>query len=493
MAREDEITKERLKKIDEFKKAGINPYPQKFDKKDCAGELQKEYEKLKIEEFGKKASVAGRIMALRSFGKLIFMKLQDRTGSIQLVFMPKKNRESEKKIESVAKFIDVGDIVGAQGKVFRTKRGELSIMVEEVNMLSKSIKSLPEKWHGLQDKEERYRKRYLDLIMSPEVKEVFLKRQKIIDIVREFLKEKCFIEVETPLLQSMYGGASARPFKTHLNELDMDLFLSISPELYLKRLIVGGFERVFTICKNFRNEGIDRRHNPEFTMLEFYYAYADYEMLMEMTEELFNTLRKKLGFGNEVEYQGIKLDLKTPFKRIKFRDLLLKETGIDIDKENNFEKLKKAVVSKKLKDVDVNNCSHYGALLDELYKRVVREKIIQPTFLTHYPVEMIALAKRNEKNPRYINSFQLLINGAEIVKAYDELNDPLDQEERLKQQAALLKKGDEEAMPLDEDFINALKIGMPPTAGYGLGIDRLTMLFTDQPSIRDVILFPFMK
>jgi len=329
--------------------------------------------------------------------------------------------------------------------------------------------------------------------MSSEVKEVFEKREIIVDTIRNFLKERKFTEVETPTLRSIYGGASATPFTTHLNALDINLFLSISPELYLKRLIVGGFEKVFTIGKNFRNEGIDAFHNPEFTMMEYYAAYQNYEYHIKFTEELFNELKKKLKLNDSFEYQGKKINLKTPFKRIKFRDLLIEKTGIDINKENDFNKLKKAIENKKLKEVDIKNCKHYGALLDELYKRVVRPSIIQPTFLTHYPVEMIALAKRNEEDPTKINSVQLLIDGAEIVKAYDELNDPIDQRERLKQQALLLKKGDEEAMPLDEDFINALEIGMPPTAGYGLGIDRLTMLLTNQPSIRDVILFPFMK
>jgi len=345
----------------------------------------------------------------------------------------------------------------------------------------------------LQNKEERYRKRYLDLVMNPEIKEVFLKREKIIDILRNFLKEQNFIEVETPTLQSIYGGASATPFKTHLNALNIDLFLSISPELYLKRLVVGGMDKVFTICKNFRNEGIDAFHNPEFTMMEYYIAYKNYEYHIKFTEKLFSLLRQELKLGKSIEYQGKKINLKTPFKKIKFRDLLLKETGIDINKANNFDKLKNELLEKKIDNIDIKTCTHYGALLDELYKRVVRPKIIQPTFLTHYPVEMIALAKRNEKDPSKINSVQLLINGAEIVKAYDELNDPIDQDERLKEQAKLLRKGDEEAMPMDKDFVNALKVGMPPTAGYGIGIDRLTMLLTNQPSIRDVILFPFMK
>jgi len=491
MGREEQIINERKRKVNELIKLGVNPYPHKFDKKDNASDLHEKYGKLTKEKFGKNVSVAGRVMSIRNLGKISFAKLQDSSGSIQIVLQEGYTKEEIMKF--VKKFIDSGDFIGVVGKVYRTKRGELSVMADKVELLSKSLKPLPEKWHGLKDKEERYRKRYLDLIMNPEVKDVFVKRAQIIDTIREFLKKREFIEVETPTLQSIYGGASARPFETHLNALNIPLYLSISPELYLKRLIAGGFERVFTICKNFRNEGIDAFHNPEFTMLEFYYSYVNYEKLIEMTEELINLLKKNLGLKDEIEYQGTRIKLKTPFKRITFRDVVLKESGIDIDKEDNFEKLKKAILSKKLKDIDIKRATHYGALLDELYKRSVRPKIIQPTFLTHYPVEMIALAKRNEKDPRKINSFQLLIDGNEIIKAYDELNDPRDQKERLEEQAKLLGKGDAEAMPMDEDFVNALSVGMPPTAGYGLGIDRLVIILTNQPSIRDVILFPFMK
>jgi len=492
MAREEQIIKERIRKLDELRKLGIEPYPNKFDKSHNAFELQEKYKGLgKGKSTKDKVKISGRVMVIRDIGKLIFASLQDSSGKIQIQLQ--KSETSDKQIQFFKKFIDMGDFIGVVGKIIRTKRGELSVLVDKVELLSKSLLPLPEKWHGLVDKEERYRKRYLDLIMNPEIKEVFVKRAKIIECVREFLRKKDFLEVETPILQKVYGGASAKPFKTHLNALDMDLFLSISPELYLKRLIVGGYEKVFTICKNFRNEGIDRFHNPEFTMLEFYYAYQDYKGLMKMTEELINQLKKELGLKNQIEYQGKKINLKTPFKRVKFRELVLKKTGIDIKKADDYKKLRKEIEKKKIKEIDIRGCRHYGALLDELYKRVVRPSIIQPVFLTHYPVEMIALAKRNEKDKKLINTFQLIIDGAEIVKAYDELNDPIDQDKRLKEQAKLLRGGVEEAMPMDEDFVNALKVGMPPTAGYGLGIDRLTMLLTNQPSIRDVILFPFMK
>lgn len=484
MSREDQIISERIRKLEELKKKGINPYPNKFEKRETC-------EKCLNSKLGTNVKTAGRLMTKRDIGKIIFCNLRDGNEDIQIVLQ--EGETPKNIIDFLKSYIDSGDFVGVEGKIFKTKTGQISILVNDLEILSKSILPLPEKWHGLQDKEERYRKRYLDMLMNPEVKEVFLAREKIISTIREFLKKREFIEVETPILQSIYGGASARPFKTHLNALDIDLFLAISPELYLKRLIVGGMEKVFTICKNFRNEGIDAFHNPEFTMMEYYIAYENYEYHMEFTEELFDEIRKKLKIKDTIDYQGKKIDLKTPFKRIKFRDIVLKETGIDIDKADDFEKLKKEINSKKIKDIDISVCKHYGSLLDELYKRVVRPKIIQPTFLTNYPVEMIALAKRNEKDKRKINSVQLLIDGAEIFKAYDELNDSLDQEKRFEEQEKLLKKGDSEAMPMDKDFVNALKVGMPPTAGYGLGIDRIVMLLTNQPSIRDVILFPFMK
>lgn len=492
MGREDQIIDERMRKLRELRAQGVDPYPQEWVVKNYAADLQKKYASLKPEQ--KKndhVKVAGRLTAIRDMGKIMFGVLQDSTGKIQITLQ--EGSTEEKTQTFFKKYVDSGDIIGVEGTILRTKRGELSVMVDSVNILSKSILPLPEKWHGLQDKEERYRRRYLDLMANPEVRDTFMTRTKIIDTLRALLKEENFVEVETPLLQTMYGGASAAPFETHLNALDIDLFLAISPELYLKRLIVGGYERVFTICKNFRNEGIDAFHNPEFTMMEYYAAYKTYEYHMEFTEKLFNLLRKNLGLGETIEYQGKKISLKTPFPRITFRDLLKKEIDIDIDKVRTFEALKKEIEKKKIKGVDVRTCKHYGALLDELYKRVVRPSIIQPTFLTHYPVEMIALAKRNKEDPSKINSVQLLIDGAEMMKAYDELNDPIDQEERLREQADLLREGSSEAMPMDEDFIEALKYGMPPTAGYGMGIDRLTMLFTNAPSIRDVILFPFMR
>ncbi|MBM3230187.1 lysine--tRNA ligase [Candidatus Pacearchaeota archaeon] len=492
MSRHDEFFKERLKKVEALQKAGINPYPQESVRTHTAAQLQKQHKAL-LPEHTVKAHVAivGRLMAFRDLGKIAFGTVRDGTGTIQIVL---QEPNTPAKVSAFTKTsIDTGDIINVEGTIFRTKRGELSIEVHSLTLLSKSLASLPDKWHGLEDKEERYRKRYVDLLMNPDVKKTFETRATILGTLRSYLQEEGFLEVETPALQSIYGGASATPFKTHLNALDISLYLSISPELYLKRLVVGGYERVFTICKNFRNEGIDRQHNPEFTMMEYYAAYKTYEYHMTLTEELFKRLKKALALEDEIDYQGKKISLKLPFKRVTFRDLMLKEADIDIDKVNTYEKLKAEIQGKGLRDVDIRTCTHYGALLDELYKRVVRPSIIQPTFLTHYPVEMIALAKRNAQDQSKINSVQLIIDGAEIMKAYDELNDPLDQEARLKEQAELLKEGSADAMPMDTDFIDALKLGLPPTAGYGMGIDRITMLLTNSPSIRDVIFFPFMK
>ncbi len=488
MKEDNDIYKKRKERLKEIQEKNINPYPQKSFKKTSSKEILEKFSKLKKgEKTNKTATVAGRVMTSRIMGKASFFTIQDQDGRIQIF----ATKDSVKNYD-LMKRLDHGDIIFVKGKVFRTNAGEISIHATSFELLTKSLRPLPDKWSGLKDKEERYRKRYLDLIINPEVREVFKKRDKIIKIIREFMQRKDFLEVETPTLQTIYGGASARPFKTHLNALNTDLFLSISPEIYLKKLIVGGYERVFTICKNFRNEGIDRQHNPEFTMLEFYQAYATYEDLMKFTEELISKLVKEIVGKNKVNFQNKELDFKTPFKRITFRDLVLQKTKIDIDKAKDFKTLKKEIESKKIK-LDLKGADHYGALLDRLYKEVCRPSIIQPTFLTHYPTEMIALAKRNPKDKTKINSFQLLVDGAEIVKAYDELNDPQDQESRLEEQQALLRKGDEEAMPMDKDFITALEYGMPPTAGYGLGIDRLTMILTNQPSIRDIILFPFMK
>ncbi|MFA4886882.1 MAG: lysine--tRNA ligase [Candidatus Nanoarchaeia archaeon] len=491
MSTEDMLIKQRLEKLELFREQGINPYPHFYKKKDTTSALKERYSYLEKEAKAEGTfSIAGRILTLRKMGKASFGNIQDQTGTMQFYI---REDEVGNELYSLFDKLDLGDIIGIKGNIFRTKTGEITIRINKLQLLSKSLRPLPEKWHGLTNTEARYRQRYIDLIVNPGVKELFVKRTKAIQTIRQFLDKKGFLEVETPLLQPTYGGASAKPFKTHLNALNMEVFLSISPELYLKRLIVGGFERVYTICKNFRNEDIDTTHNPEFTMLEFYYAYENYKTLMNMTEQLIPKLVHIIAGTDHVVLGGETINFKPPFKKIKFRDFILEQTGIDIDKTKGFESLKQAILEKNIPHVNVSEATHYGALMDELYKRVCRPKLIQPTFLTHYPVEMIALAKRNEKDPTKINSFQLLVNGAELVKAYDELNDPLDQKSRLEEQQALLTKGDREAMPFDQDFITALEVGMPPTAGYGLGVDRLIMLLTASESIKEVILFPFMK
>jgi lysyl-tRNA synthetase class 2 len=494
--REKQIVEERIRKIEKLRSEGVDVYPQNFEKKDWCSDLQVKYSGLKEEEVsGETVVAAGRLMLKRAMGKIAFGTLKDGSGKIQVLIqsqLDSKHQTGQDEAMRVFKSFDVGDFIGVVGKPMKTKRGELSILASEVLLLSKSIKPLPEKWHGIQDKEERYRKRYLDLIMNEDVREVFVVKSKLISYLRKFLESEGFMEVETPLIQSAYGGASSKPFITHINALDLDAYLSISPELYLKRLIVGGYERVFTICKNFRNEGIDYAHNPEFTMMEYYIAYKDFEYHIDFVQRFFDGLRNELKLGEEIEYRGNKISLKTPFKRIAFRDLLIEKIGIDVDVDNNFDKFRDALKKKKI-NVDVSGCKHYGALLDEVYKRIIRPEIIQPTLLTHYPVEMIALAKRNKDDPSKINSVQLIIDGAEVLKAYDELNDPIDQKERFDEQEKNREKGDDEAMPMDKDFVDALMYGMPPTAGFGMGIDRLAMILTGKDSIRDVIFFPFMR
>jgi len=484
--REKQIIDERIKKIGALRDRGIDPYPQDFEKKNSCLEIREKYSKLKEEGTSKDVVVtAGRVMLKRSMGKIAFGTVHDDGGKIQVLVQDEKCME-------LFKLVDAGDIIGVVGNPMKTKRGELSILAKEIRLLSKSVKPLPEKWHGLTDVEERYRKRYLDLIMNDDVREVFVLRSKIIQLLRDFLIGEGFMEVETPIVQGVYGGAYAKPFITHINALDIDAYLAVSPELYLKRLIVGGFEKIFTICKNFRNEGIDFAHNPEFTMMEYYVAYKNYEYHIDFIQRFFEKLKREIGLKDSIEYRGNKISLKTPFKRMTFRDLLLKEIAIDIDVDNSFEKFKSAIKKKNLK-VDISHCKHYGSLLDEVYKRLIRPNIIGPLILTHYPVEMIALAKRNKDDLSKINSVQLIIDGAELFKAYDELNDPIDQEERFNEQDKLKDIGDEEAMPKDKDFVNALMYGMPPTAGFGMGIDRLVMLLSGKDSIRDVIFFPFMK
>lgn len=477
----NDLTKQRLEKLDKIKNLGLNPYPQPNleDKQSCAQVL---------EMIDKSVLVAGRIMSLRGHGKILFADLHDRTGKIQLFF---QEDILGKNIE-FTKLLDLGDIISAQGKVFKTQAGEITINVESFQILAKNIRALPEKFHGLTDIEERYRQRYVDLIVNPEVRQVFETRTKILREMRRFLDDYGFLEVETPILQPLYGGASAKPFKTYHNTLDMDMYLRISNELYLKRLIVGGLEKVYEVSKDFRNEGVSKFHNPEFTQIEFYWAYVDYDVLMKFTEKLVTHIIKLIKGGLKLSYQGTELNFDLPFKRVTFRDIIFEKIGIDIDTIRTEEDFKSVLKQNNLK-LDLKKTYGLGAYFDALYKEFVRPFIVQPTFVTDYPACMIALAKRKENNPEKIASFQLLVCGAEFMKAYNELNDPKDQYDRWMEEEALAKKGAETAMQLDKDYIRALEYGMPPTAGWGMGIDRFTQLLTDQATIKDVIFFPAMR
>ena len=489
MGREEQIIENRLRKIKELKELGINPYPHKFDKKVSFSELHEKYKKLKTNTTTKdKVKTAGRLMTIRHLGKISFASLQDSSGKIQIVLQ--EGITPEKVFGFFKKYLDAGDFIGVEGTIVKTKTGELSILANKVEVLSKSILPLPEKWHGIQDKEERYRKRYLDLIMNPEVKEVFIKREKIIETIRELLKSKGFNDVETPYLQSVYGGASAKPFKTKLNALNIDLFLAISPELYLKRLIVGGYDKVFTIARNFRNEGIDKWHNPEFTMIEIYQAYADYNDMMDLFEEIYESACKKINGSTKINFKGKTIDFKRPWKRMTMIEAIKKFVKIDVEKMSDKEICE--FVNKHKIECKIQ-C--WGWAVQAIFDHFCQDKIEQPTFILDHPLETTPLCKihRNDKMSKLIERFEPFCMGAELGNAYSELNDPIVQRKLLEEQQKMLKKGDEEANPFDEDFVNAIETGMPPTGGLGLGIDRMVMLLTGQESIRDVILFPFMK
>lgn len=487
MGRQDQIVSERIKKLKELEKEKINPYPYSFDKKDNTSDLQKKYSKLKPEKHATKvAKIAGRLVTFRDIGKISFGVLQDVFGKIQIVLQ--EDETPDKIIKLFKKFIDVGDFVGIEGEIFRTKRGELSILVYKAELLSKSILPLPEKWHGLQDKEEKYRKRYLDLIMNPSVKDVFIKRGKIVDSIRELLKKKGFNEVDTPYLQTVYGGAEARPFKTHLNALNIDLFLAISPELYLKRLIVGGFEKVFTIARNFRNEGIDRWHNPEFTLMEIYQAYTDYNGMMSLFEEIYENACKKVLRTTKVKINNIELNFKRPWKRMTMAEAIKKETKLDVLKMSD-KQLLRVVKENGIEYKDES----WGWLVVAMFEHFCEGKIIQPTFIIDYPKETSPLCKIHRKDERLIERFEAFCLGSELGNAYSELNNPILQKQLLEEQQKKLSKGDVEANPYDKDFVEAIETGMPPTGGLGIGIDRMIILLTAQPSIRDVIMFPFMR
>lgn len=475
-----EIRRDKLKKLQE---AGKNPFEQtSFNVSAHAQKVEASFEDYEEKE----VTMAGRIMSKRGQGKVSFYDLQDSTGRIQLFL----KKDALPDIYDEIKTYDIGDIVGVKGEIFKTKMGQISVRVSELTLLSKSLQILPEKYHGLKDMELRYRQRYVDLIVNPEVKDVFQKRSLIMRKIREFYDARDFIEVETPVLSNLAGGANARPFVTHHNALDITLYCRIALELPLKRLIVGGFDKVYEMSRVFRNEGMDATHNPEFTLLESYEAYANYDALMTMIEELYSFLAKEVNKSETVIYGEKEISLAAPFKRARMVDLVKEHTNVDFDVMTDVEVARAA--AKEL-HVDVDGKNSVGEIMAEVFDEFVEDKLIQPTFVTMHPVEISPLAKKDPKDPRYTERFELYINGAECANAFSELNDPIDQKERFMSQVQKKTDGDDEAHPYDADFINALEVGLPPTGGLGIGIDRLVMLFTNQHSIRDVILFPTMK
>ncbi len=486
----NEQRQQRIKKLELLREAGVAPYGSRFEVKDRAGDLltrhgEKSKETLEQEKIS--CTLAGRVVALRRFGKAGFAVLQD--GSERLQVYLKKDLLSEQAY-TIVEQLDLGDWIGVTGTLFRTKTNEFTVEVRQLTFLSKALRPLPEKWHGLTDVETRYRQRYVDLIANPQVHQIFSARSRIIAGIRAFLIERGFLEVETPMMHPIPGGAAAKPFVTHHNALGVDLYLRIAPELYLKRLIVGGFPRVFEINRNFRNEGISTIHNPEFTMLEFYVSYADYQDLIVLTEELISSLAQQILGKTVMSYQGKEIILTPPWRRWSYHQAILEVNNLDpsvlLDRE-------KALAAAKQLNVSVDPKASLFTIVNEIFEETVEPNLHQPTFITDYPIDISPLARRKDTDPNLTDRFELYIAGREIANAFSELNDPLDQRERFEGQAAQREAGDEEAHLVDDDFLRALEFGMPPTAGEGIGIDRLIMLFTDQASIRDVILFPQLR
>ena len=474
----------RRDKLAELQAAGRDPFQiVKYDQTHHSAEIKAHFTELE----GRDVSVAGRMMFKRKMGKASFGNIQDRDGKIQ-IYATRDDLGEE--AYNAFKKLDIGDIIGVKGFVFATKTGEISIHCKEVTLLSKSLSPLPEKFHGLQDTDMRYRQRYVDLIMNEESKNTFLKRSQIIHEIRTFLAGRDFIEVETPMLVSNAGGAAARPFETHFNALDEDVKLRISLELYLKRLIIGGMERVFEIARVFRNEGVDTKHNPEFTLMELYQAYTDYYGMMELTESMFRYLAEKVCGSTTITYAGTEIDLGRPFRKLTMVDAIKEHTGIDFDQVKTTEEAKKLADEK---GIEYEDRHVKGDIVNLFFDEFCEDKMIQPTFIMDHPIEISPLTKKKPEDPTKVERFELYINGWEMCNAYSELNDPIDQRERFAAQDALAEAGDDEAQHTDEDFLHAMEIGMPPTGGIGYGIDRLTMLLTDSAAIRDVLLFPTMK
>ena len=479
-----QLLKVRREKLAQLQADGKDPFQiMKYDATHHSAEIKEQFDTLE----GKQVSIAGRIMAKRVMGKASFCNVQDLQGNIQSYVA--RDSIGEESYADFKKF-DVGDIIGIEGEVFKTKTEEISIHAAKVTLLSKSLQILPEKYHGLTNTDIRYRQRYVDLIMNSEVKETFIKRSKIISTIRSYLDSEGFMEVETPMLVSNAGGASARPFETHFNALDEDLKLRISLELYLKRLIVGGMERVYEIGRVFRNEGLDTRHNPEFTLMELYQAYTDYNGMMDLTENLYRHVAKEVLGTTTITYNGIEMDLGKPFERITMVDAVKKYANVDF---NEIHTLEEARAVAKEHHIEYEERHKKGEILNLFFEEFVEEHLVQPTFLMDHPVEISPLTKKKPENPDYVERFEFFMNGWEMANAYSELNDPIDQRARFAAQEEAFAAGDEEANHTDEDFLNALEIGMPPTGGIGFGIDRMVMLLTDSPAIRDVLLFPTMK
>ncbi|MGD1866434.1 MAG: lysine--tRNA ligase [Phormidesmis sp.] len=487
----------RLQKVEDLKQAGQIPYAYSWDITHPIADLQAKFADLEAgAEQDFEVSIAGRIMARRVFGKLAFFTVQDETGTIQL-YLEKKTIQAEmgtadeKAFNHLKQLTDAGDIIGAKGTIKRTDKGELSVKVKQYAMLTKSLLPLPDKFHGLTDVAKRYRQRYVDLIVNPDVRDTFRKRAKITAAIRRHLDELGYIEVETPVLQSEPGGAEARPFVTYHNTMDMELYLRIATELHLKRMVVGGFEKVFELGRVFRNEGISTRHNPEFTTIEMYQAYGDYQDMMALTENMIEQIAKDVTGSATVPYQGEEISFAKPWKRITMHAAVQEKTGIDFSQFDDLAAAKAAAKDAGVGDVD--DCESIGHVLNEAFEQKVEETLMQPTFVTDYPVEISPLSKPHRSKPGLVERFELFIVGRETANAFSELTDPVDQRERLELQAAKKAAGDLEACSLDEDFITALEYGMPPTVGMGIGIDRLVMVLTDSPSIRDVIAFPLLK
>ena len=483
---ENEIVRVRREKMETFREKGIDPFGHRYEVSHHAGDVHEAYGNIEGEEEAGDVTIAGRLMAIRGHGKASFATLSDWTGTIQVYF--KLDVLGEEKY-SQFKLLDIGDIVGIRGRVFKTRRGELTVKVEDFDILSKSLRPLPEKFHGLKDVDTRYRQRYLDLMVNPDTRDTFRKRSMVIKSIRRFLDERGFLEVETPVLSTIAGGAAARPFITHHNTLDIDLYLRIATELNLKRLVVGGMERVYEMGRVFRNEGMDVRHNPEFTSVEIYQAYADYRDLMDLTAQIARETARTVLDTDKVVYQGVELDFSAP-KRISMNDAVREATGKDFLSCGTVEEAR--AMADELQ-VPYEQRHGIGGILNEVFEAKVEEQLIQPVFITGHPTEISPLAKKNPEDPRITDRFEFFAYGRELANGFTELNDPLDQRQRFEEQLLQMKAGYEEAHVMDQDFIRALEYGLPPTGGLGIGVDRLVMLLTDSPSIRDVLLFPTMR